>query len=125
MLNKCFITVFKICAALLLKHLVPLSIHFTSNLQRVIVLTRDVEIFRQVHLKNSHSQTEHASVQILIQILSRTFKLCILTMIFEKSSTTRQNIGKINSPLDVVLQSAALFRGHLGKNFFHSLQCDH
>ena len=99
MLNKCCITVFKICATILLKHLVPLSIHSTNNLEKVIVLTHGVNICQQVHLKNSHSQTEHTFAQILIQIHSRTSKLCILTIIFEKNSITRQNIGRINSPL--------------------------
>ena len=85
---------------MLLKYVVPLSIHFTSILQKGIVLTRAVDICRQVHLKNSHNQTEHASTQILIQILCRTLKLCILTIIFENNSITRQNIGRIHSPLD-------------------------
>ena len=100
MLNKCCITVFNICATILLKYIVPLSIHFTSNLQKGIVLTRAVDICRQVHLKDSYNQTDHTSAQILIQILCRTLKLCILTIIFESNSITRQNIGGINSPLD-------------------------
>ena len=100
MLNKCRITVFSICATILLKYVVPLSIHFTSNLQKDIVLTRAVDIRRQVHLKSSPNQTEHASAQILIQILCRTFKLCILIIIFENNGITRQNIGRINSPLN-------------------------
>ena len=99
-LLTCCITVFNICATILLKYVVPLSIHFTSNLKKGIVLTRAVDICRQVHLKNSHNQTEHASAQMLIQILCRTFKLCFLTVIFEKNSIVRQNIGTINSPLD-------------------------
>ena len=99
-LNKCCITVFNICTTILLKYVVPLSIHFTSNLQKDIVLTRAVDIRRQVHLKSSHNQTEHASAQILIQILCKTFKPCILTIIFENNSITRENIGRINSPLD-------------------------
>ena len=99
-LNKCCITVFNICTTILLKYIVPLSIQFTSNLQRGVVLTCAVVVCRQVHLKNSYNQTEHASAQILIQILCRTFKLCILTIIFENNSITRQNIGRINSPLD-------------------------
>ena len=119
MLNRCCITVFNICATILLKYVVPLSIHFTSNFQKAIVLTRAVDVCRKVHLKNSHNQTEHASAQILIQILSRTFKLCILTIIFENNSVTRQNIGRINSPLD------SKVRGHLGKNVFHSLKFNH
>ena len=100
MLNKCCITAFNICATILLKYVVPLSIHFTSNLQKGIVLTRTADICQQVHLKNSHNQTEHTSAQILIQILCRTFKLCILTITFENNSITRQNISRINSPLD-------------------------
>ena len=100
MLNKCCITVFNICVTILLKCVVPLSIHFTSNLQKGIALTRAVDICRQVHLKGSQTQTEHASAQILIHILCRTFKRCILTIIFENNSITRQNIGRINSPLD-------------------------
>ena len=100
MLNRCCVTVFNICATILLKYVVPLSIHFTSNLQKGIVLTRTADICQQVHLKNSHNQTEHTSAQILIQILCRTFKLCILTIIFENNSITRQNIGRTNSPLD-------------------------
>ena len=63
-LLTCCITVFNICATILLKYVVPLSIHFTSNLKKGIVLTRAVDIRRQVHLKNSDNQTEHASAQI-------------------------------------------------------------
>ena len=122
MLNKCCITVFNICATILLKYVVPLSIHFTSNLQKGIALTCAVDLCRQVHLKNCHNQTEHASAQILIQILCRTLKLCILTIIFENNSITRQNIGRINSPLD---SKMLLFQDHLGKNIFHSLKFDH
>ena len=50
-LNKCCITVFNICTTILLKYVVPLSIHFTCNLQKDIVLTRAVGICSQVHLK--------------------------------------------------------------------------
>ena len=99
-LNKCCITVFNICTTILLKYVVPLSIHFTCNLQKDIVLTRAVGICSQVHLKNSHNHRERASEQILTQILCRTFKLCILTIIFKNNSIARQNIGRINSPLD-------------------------
>ena len=99
-LNKCCITVFNICATILLKYVTPLSIHFTSTLQKGIALTHAVDICRQLHQKNSHNQTEHASAQILVQVLCRTFKLCILTIIFENNSITHQNIGRINSPLD-------------------------
>ena len=99
-LNKCCITVFNICATKLFKYMVSLSINFTRNLQKGIVLMHAVDICRQVHQKNSHNQTELASAQISIQILCRTLILCISTIIFEKNSISRQNIGTINSPLD-------------------------
>ena len=96
-LNKCCIRVFNICATILLKYVVSLSIHFTRNLQKVIVLMRAVGICREVHLKNSHNQTEHVSAQILIQILCRTFKLCILIIIFENNSIAKNWQNKLTT----------------------------
>ena len=80
-------------------------------------MTRTVDICRQVHLQNSHNQSERASAQILIQILCRTLKLCILTIIFENNSITRQNIGRTKSPLDrkVLLSFEAILEVNFGQ----------